>query len=269
VFFHELRQDSVLGAEPVLQVGDAALGFDIGALGLAVGALEGGGAVFKELLEPAVEDRRLELGLVAKGGDRDLLDKVAAEEGHLLLRRERLPGAFHWGVLPAQFYGTDTPFPTEALHWDQHLVRLFHADMRVAVHRRIGPGQFAPRPGATPFETTSTQRAFEARLLARCARVGDALREWADEAVQERGVRAYRVIQGVLGLTRTQARDALLDAVTRAVTHRLFRYKDVKRLTEQAAARRAAPVLRGLTQEHDSIRSMTAYRLENFVEELP
>jgi hypothetical protein len=40
-------------------------------------------------------------------------------------------------------------------------------------------------------------------------------------------------------------------------------------LTEQAAARRAAPVLRGLTQEHDSIRSMTAYRLENFVEELP
>jgi hypothetical protein len=57
----------------------------------------------------------------------------------------------------------------------------------------------------------------------------------------------------------------LLDAVLRAVTHRLFRYKDVKRLTEQATARRTPPVLR---QEDASIRAMTAYRLEDLVEEL-
>lgn len=37
-------------------------------------------------------------------------------ESQLFLRREVLPTAFHWGVLPAQFYGTDTPFPTEALY---------------------------------------------------------------------------------------------------------------------------------------------------------
>jgi len=41
---------------------------------------------------------------------------MPAEESHFLLRRELLAGSFHWGVLPAQFYGTDTPFPTEALH---------------------------------------------------------------------------------------------------------------------------------------------------------
>jgi transposase len=155
---------------------------------------------------------------------------------------------------------------TVRVRWDAQLVRLYHADTLVAVHRRIGPGQFAPRPGGSPFETTSTQRAFEERLLARCARVGEVLREWADEAVQERGVRAYRVIQGVLGLTRTHPRAALLDAVMRATTHRLFRYKDVKRLTEHATARRAPPVLQ---QEHDSIRAMTAYRLEDLVEERP
>ena len=170
--------------------------------------------------------------------------------------------------------GAFYPAPLALLHnsvrvrWDQHLVRLFQADTLVAVHRRIGPGQFAPRPGASPFETTSTQRAFEERLLARCARIGDGLRAWADEAVQERGVRAYRVIQGVLGLTRTHSRDSLLDAVMRAVTHRLFRYKDVKRLTEQATARRTPPGHRSLRQEDDSIRAMTAYRLEDLVEEL-
>ena len=167
--------------------------------------------------------------------------------------------------------GAFYPAPLALLHdtvrvrWDANLVRLFHEDTLMAVHRRIGPGQFAPRPGASPFETTSTQRAFEERLLARCARVGDGLREWANEAVQERGVRAYRVIQGVLGLTRTHPRTSLLDAVMRAVTHRLFRYKDVKRLTEQATARRAPPVLR---QEDASIRAMTAYRLEDLVTDL-
>jgi transposase len=170
--------------------------------------------------------------------------------------------------------GAFYPAPLALLHdtvrvrWDQQLVRLFHADTLVAVHRRLGPGQFAPRPGASPFETTSTQRAFEARLLERCGRIGDGLRQWADAAVQERGVRAYRVIQGVLGLTRTHARDSLLDAVLRAVTHRLFRYKDVKRLTEQATARRTPPGRRSLRQDGDSIRPMTAYRLENLVEEL-
>lgn len=150
---------------------------------------------------------------------------------------------------------------TVRVRWDQHLVRIFHHETLVAVHRRIGPGQFAPRPGASPHETTSTQRAFEARLLARCARVGDALRRWADDAVQERGVRAYRLIQGVLHLTRTHAREPLLQAAMQATTYRLFRYKDVKRLTEQAAARHAPSPLR---QEDDSIRPMTDYRLNLF-----
>lgn len=50
---------------------------------------------------------------------------------------------------------------TVRVRWDPHLVRLFHHDTLVAVHRRLGPGQFAPRPGASPHATTSTQRAFE------------------------------------------------------------------------------------------------------------
>ena len=178
--------------------------------------------------------------------------RTVHQDGHVEVR-----GAFYPAPLPLLN-------ETVRVRWDQHLVRLFHHDTLVGVHRRLGPGQFAPRPGASPFETTSTQRAFEAHLLGRCARVGDPLRHWADEAVQERGVRAYRVIQGVLGLTRTHAREQLLDAVTRATTHRLFRYKDVKRLTEQAAARRMPPVLR---QEHESIRAMSAYRLDDLFED--
>ena len=110
MFFHELREDTVLRAEPLLQLRDAALRLEVGPLGLAGGPLEGRSSVLKELLEPAVEDGGLELGLVAKRGDRRLLDEMAAEENHFLLRREVLAGSFHWSVLPAQFYGRTLHF---------------------------------------------------------------------------------------------------------------------------------------------------------------
>jgi hypothetical protein len=71
-------------------------------------------------------------------------------------------------------------------------------------------------------------------------------------------VRAYRLIQGVLGLTRSQPRERVLHAAERAIAHQLFRYRDLKRLAEAAPGPQAARVL---TQEHESIRPLTHYRL--------
>jgi transposase len=162
--------------------------------------------------------------------------------------------------------GAFYPAPLRLLHesvrvrWDRHLVHLFHRDTLVAVHRRLPPGQFAPRPGASPLETTSTQRAFAEKLLSRCARVGPVLHQWAQAAIAARGVRAYRVIQGVLRLTRTHPRERLLHAAAQALEHRLYRYKDIQRLTATAS-----PVDRErvLTVSHESIRPLTDYRLED------
>jgi transposase len=151
---------------------------------------------------------------------------------------------------------------TLRVRWDRHLVRLFDGDALVAVHRRLSPGLFAPRPGGSLLETTSTQRAFQEHLLGRCERVGPPLRQWAEQAMAERGVRAYRVIQGVLGLIRTHPRERVLHAAQRATEYRLFRYRDLKRLAE-AAPRPLKD--RVLTQEHESIRPLTHYRLEDLV----
>ena len=54
-------------------------------------------------------------------------------------------------------------------------------------------------------------------------------------------------------LTRTAAAKT-------ALTHRLFRYKDLRRLTEKASQ---APLQRSLLDVHESIRPMADYRLEN------
>lgn len=148
------------------------------------------------------------------------------------------------------------------VRWDRHLVHVFHEESLVAVHTRVAAGRFAPRAGGSPAEQTSTQLAFAARLLGRCQRVGPALHQWAEAAVQERGVRAYRLIQGVLGLTRRHPREQLLHAASHALAHRLFRYKDVQRLAAQAATAEPARVL---TQDHESIRPMTQYRLEDLL----
>jgi len=164
--------------------------------------------------------------------------------------------------------GAFYPVPPHLIHqtlrvrWDRHLVRVFDGEMLVAVRQRVPPGCYAPRPGGSSLEVTSTQRAFEEHLLGRCERVGAPLRRWAEQAVAERGVRAYRLIQGVLGLTRTQPRERVLHAAERALAHGLFRYRDLRRLAETAPVPEADRVL---TREHESIRPLTHYRLEDLV----
>ena len=147
------------------------------------------------------------------------------------------------------------------VRWDRNLVRLYHQETQVAVYKRLRPGQFAPR-GGEGIPPPSSQTAFTARLLAKCERVGPPLREWADAALEERGVRALRLIQGVLALTRSYPRERVLAAAQTATTHRLFRYKDLQRLTQQYTAKSISPPL---LFEHPSIRPITDYRLEDFL----
>ena len=64
---------------------------------------------------------------------------------------------------------------------------------------------------------------------------------------------------GVLGLTRTHPREAVLRAATTALTHRLFRYKHLERLTLHAVPAQARLPL---ISDDPSIRPLTAYTLE-------
>jgi len=71
-----------------------------------------------------------------------------------------------------------------------------------------------------------------------------------------------RLIQGVLSLTRKHSRESVLWAAERALEHKLFRFRDVKRLAERGV--RPSPVQLSLLSEHPDIRSMDAYRLEEW-----
>jgi Mu transposase-like protein len=97
------------------------------------------------------------------------------------------------------------------VRWDAHLVRVFDGDTLVMVHARVAAGIFAPRAGEA--EASTRQHAYVDRLVGQCARAGPALKQWADAALAARGVRAIRLIQGVLALTRRYPRERVLAAV--------------------------------------------------------
>jgi len=166
-------------------------------------------------------------------------------DGHVEIR-----GAFY--PVPSHLLGKPV-----RVRWNQKLVRVYHGEVQVAVHTRVGPGLYAPRPGGAGPETSS-QKAWLERLLGRCEQIGADLRQWAEAAHDERGVRAMRLIQGALSLTRTHPKERVLRAARLALQHRQFRFKALKRLADNAPE----PVERSLLHDHPAIRPMTQYSLK-------
>jgi hypothetical protein len=84
VLFHQFGQDLVLGLELPFQGSDAFLV----ALTARVGAmiLESGGPLLEELLQPAVEDRRMKAVFLTEVRNRNLLDQVPAQDADFLFR---------------------------------------------------------------------------------------------------------------------------------------------------------------------------------------
>jgi hypothetical protein len=75
------------------------------------------------------------------------------------------------------------------------------------------------------------------------------------------GVRAIRLIQGVLQLTRRHPRERVLAAVAEAHTHQHFRYQTIRQLVERTPVRPTP----ALATDDPAIRPMTQYTLEDFL----
>ena len=102
---------------------------------------------------------------------------------------------------------------------------------------------------------------YSDRLVGQCARVGPALQQWAAAALTTRGIRAIRLIQGVLSLTRRHPRERVLAAVAEAYAHQHFRYQTIRLLIERMPTR-PTPTL---ATDDPAIRPMTQYTLEDFL----
>ncbi len=170
-------------------------------------------------------------------------------DGHV-----QIEGAFY--SVPHMLVGEEV-----RVQWDERMLRVYARGQCVAVHSRAEAGTFATRKEHRPAHKPAREEAYVANLLGKAEHIGVGALEWSKAACEERGVRAYRLLQGMLSLTRTHPRERIDWACQVALQSRQFRYKVIRRLAEQAEARRPsqAPVL---TQRHEIIRDLFEYAKE-------
>jgi transposase len=144
--------------------------------------------------------------------------------------------------------------------WDERLVKVYYHGECVGVYTRAPAGSFTTRKEHRPAHKPARQEAYQANLLAKTERIGSRALSWAEGAIEERDVRAYRLLQGMISLTRKHPKERVDWACGVALERRVFRYKPLRRLVEQAAARAPAPPL--LIQSHDIIRDLSEYAEE-------
>jgi hypothetical protein len=147
------------------------------------------------------------------------------------------------------------------VHWDDRLVRVYGQGKCLAVHSRTATGTFATQGDHRPAHKPARQEAYQATLLAKAEHIGPRSREWAQAAIEERGVRAYRLLQGMVSLTRRHPRERVDWACGVALERRVFRYAILQRLVDQAADRAPTQQL-PLLQEHPLIRDLREYTQE-------
>ena len=169
-------------------------------------------------------------------------------DGHI-----ELQGAFY--SVPHTLVGTQV-----RVQWDERLLRIYAGGRCVAVHSRTAPGVYATRDEHRPAHMPARQEAYLANLLARAEHIGPDALAWAKATYQERGVRAYRLLQGLIALTRKYQKEHVDWACRVSLERGVFRYHILRRLAEQAT-NRTTPVS-PLMQSHELIRDLSEYALE-------
>lgn len=160
------------------------------------------------------------------------------------------------------FYSVPDRLVGEEVHicWDERLVRVYYHGECVGVHNRAPAGTFTTLDEHRPDHKPARQQAYQANLLIKAEHIGDRALSWAKGAIEDRGVRAYRLLQGMISLTRKHPKERVDWACGIALERGVFRYRPLRRLVEQAAAR--TPIQPPLIQSHELIRDLSEYTKE-------
>ena len=97
--------------------------------------------------------------------------------------------------------------------------------------------------------------------MAKAEHIGPGALAWAQAAIEERGVRSCRLLQGMVSLTRRQTREQVDWACGVSLERRVFRYAVLQRLLERVSDRTPVPP-QLLLQQHPLIRDLAEYTQE-------
>lgn len=167
-------------------------------------------------------------------------------DGHV-----EIEGAYY--SVPCEHLGEEV-----TVHSDAKMVRVYDkSGKEIAVHVRQLKGRFRTLEDHLPESKRWNQLRQEDRMKERSARIGKEASAWAEKVFAERGVLAFRVLQGVISLSRKYSAEQINRACGEALLHQSFRYHSVKRLCERMPAKRG----NALRQEDEIIRPLQEYSI--------
>lgn len=168
-------------------------------------------------------------------------------DGHV-----EVEGAYY--SVPCEYLGLDV-----TVHWDTKLIHIYDQQGKeIAVHRHQLRGRFQTLENHLPEHKRWSQLRLETRLKEQAAQLGKEVSAWANKVFANRGLLAFRVMQGAISLSRKYSADQINFACGQALRHGSFRYHTLKHLCERQQ-QKAEPVK--FKQADEIIRPMQEYAI--------
>lgn len=168
-------------------------------------------------------------------------------DGHI-----EVEGAYY--SVPCEYLGAEV-----SVHYDAKIVRVYNDKAEeITIHIRQERGRFRTTESHLPENKRWSQQRAEERLMGQAENLGNEVSSWAKEVFRGRGVLAYRVLQGVISLSRKYSGEQLNNACKKALEHKSLRYQTIKILCERQTTTQESL---NLKQEDEIIRSLKEYAI--------
>jgi transposase len=170
--------------------------------------------------------------------------RTVSTDGHIEVDR-----AFY--SVPNQLLGCEV-----TVHWDDRIVKVFFREQQVVIHPKQPPGRFQTVEEHLPQRKRYAQLRTEQHLLQQARAIGAEAQRWAQRALEVRDVLAYRLLRGMISLTRRYPAAVVNEACSKALSHDAFRYRTLVALCKRAAV----PQRSLFCSEHELIRPLSDYQ---------
>ncbi len=173
--------------------------------------------------------------------------KVSSGDSHIEVK-----GAYY--PVPPKYMGRKVD-----VHYNSKWVKILYNGKTIQWLSTIQKGRFHPDKSCLPANKAMDRNAWQNHLLRRCQVTGESVKTWADLAIVERGLPAFRSIQGVLTLKSKYSAKLLNMACTLAIERNAFSYKLIRHYLEELSLKEQIQTQLELTQESEIIRSPKMY----------
>ena len=166
-------------------------------------------------------------------------------DGHVAIER-----AFY--SAPPEYVGREV-----WARWDSRTVRLLDSDLRViAVFARSEPGKFNTKAQHIASEKINSIERGGAYLLKKAGQIGSASTRWSQAVMQERGIAAHRVLQGLIALATKYRVDQIEHACDIAWRHGDYHLRTIRKLIHRGGS---VQELMPFLADHEWIRPLSDY----------